>query len=102
VPGINTATDLNWFDGTYDDLLAYVSVEPAVDEIPLAGLQARVTVEKLSLRSGPGMNYGCVGDLQEGDLVNVVSMAGDDIWIQVGPGRWAPFRSQGKRYMELE
>jgi lysozyme len=102
VPGIDTATDLNWFNGTYDDLLAYVSTESVGDEIPLAGLQARVTAEKLNVRSGPGMNYGDIGDLHEGDVVNVVSLAGEDIWIQVEPGKWAPFRSRGKRFMELE
>ncbi len=103
VPGINAATDLNWFNGSYDELLDYVGGEPVViDEMPLAGLKARVAVESLTLRSGPGMNYGDVGDLREGDLVNVVSLSGDDIWIQVEPGKWAPFRSRGKRYMELE
>jgi len=102
VPGIQAATDLNWFNGSYDELLDYVDGEPVVDEMPLAGLKARVAVETLTLRSGPGMNYGDVGDLQEGDLVNVVSLSGDDIWIQVEPGKWAPFRSRDERYMELE
>ena len=102
VPGIGAAADLNWFNGSYEDLLAYVSVEPEEDEIPLAGLRARVTSERLSLRSGPGMNFGQIGVLEKGDMVNVVSLAGDDIWIQVEPGRWAPFRSRDQRYMELE
>ena len=102
MPGIGAAADLNWFNGSYDDLLAYVSVEPELDDIPLAGLRARVTSERLSLRSGPGMNYGQVGVLEEGEVVNVVSLAGDDIWIQVEPGKWAPFRSRDQRHMELE
>jgi lysozyme len=102
VPGIHAATDLNWFNGGYDELLDYVDSEPVVDEMPLTGLKARVVVETLTLRSGPGMNYGDVGCLQEGDLVGVVSLSGDDIWIQVEPGKWAPFRSRGERYMELE
>ena len=102
VPGIDAATDLNWFNGSYDDLLAYVSVEPVQDEVPLAGLQARVTTEQLYVRSGPSMNYGDVGDLHEGDVVNVVSLAGEDVWIQIEPGKWAPFRFRGKRLMELE
>ena len=102
VPGIDAATDLNWFNGSYDDLLAYVSVEPVQDEVSLAGLQARVTTEQLYVRSGPSMNYGDVGDLHEGDVVNVVSLAGEDVWIQIEPGKWAPFRFRGKRLMELE
>ena len=102
VPGIDAATDLNWFNGSYEDLLDYAGGEPVPDEMPLAGLKARVTVDTLDLRSGPGMNYGDVGDLHEGDLVNVVSLSGQDIWIQVEPGKWAPFRWRGERYMELE
>jgi GH25 family lysozyme M1 (1,4-beta-N-acetylmuramidase) len=102
VPGIHAATDLNWFNGSYEDLLAYVDAEKVGEQRPQGGLQARVTAEKLSMRSGPGMNYGYVGDLQEGDVVNVVSLAGEDIWIQVEPGKWAPLTSRGKRFMELE
>jgi lysozyme len=102
VPGIATATDLNWFSGTHGDLLEYASVEPGGAEIPLASLRARVMVEELKVRSGPGMNYGEVDALQKGDVVNVVSMGGEDIWLQFEPGKWAPFRSRGRRYMELE
>ncbi len=102
VPGIGTATDLNWFNGTYEELLVYVEGEPEVDEIPLEGLEARVVVESLNLRSGPGMNYGQVAELEEGDRVTVVTFCGEDVWVQVEPGKWAPFRSRGQRYMELE
>jgi lysozyme len=102
VPGVHAATDLNWFNGSYEDLLAYVNVEEKREETPQSGLRARVTTEKLSVRSGPGMNYRHICDLQEGDVVNVASLAGEDIWIQVEPGKWAPFRARGKRFMELE
>jgi len=102
VAGIGPATDLNWFNGGADDLRTYADAEPIEDVLPLEGLRARVAVERLSLRSGPGMNYGHVGDLHEGDHVNVVSLSGEDIWIQVEPGKWAPYRARGKRYMELE
>ena len=102
VPGIGVATDLNWFNGGYDELLEHVDREPVKTEPPFAGLQARVAVETVGLRSGPGMNYGQVGVLSEGDLVDIVSLSGEDIWIQVAPGMWAPYRALGKRYMELE
>jgi len=102
VTGIGPATDLNWFNGGEEDLLAYVDAESPDDGPPFEGLEARVAVERVSLRSGPGMNYGQVGELHQGDRVKVVSLSGEDIWIQVEPGKWAPFRSQGKRYMELE
>jgi len=102
VPGIAAYTDLDWFNGSFDDLLQYAEREPAEPEVPLEGLSARVAVETLSLRSGPGMNYGEVGVLEKGDRVNIVSLSGEDIWIQVEPGKWAPYRALGNRYMELE
>ncbi len=102
VPGIGPGTDLDWFNGDYAELLAYAGREPVVDEAPPDGFRVRVAVETLTLRSGPGMNYGRVGALQEGDLVRVVTFCGQDVWIQVEPGKWAPFRSRGTRYMELE
>lgn len=102
VSGIGPATDLNWFNGSYDELREYAAAEGRTDEMPLAGLQACVAVDELGLRSGPGMNYGRVGKLSRGDVVNVVSVSGDDVWIQVEPGKWAPFRARNKRYMELQ
>lgn len=102
VTGIGAATDLNRFNGDEDGLLAYVNAQATDEGPPLEGLKARVAVERLRVRSGPGMNYEPVGELREGELVNVVSLSGEDIWIQVEPGRWAPYRALGKRYMELE
>jgi lysozyme len=102
VPGIDVRTDVNWFNGSLDDLIAYAGVERVEEVPPAEGLQARVTTEKLTLRSGPGANYQRVGDLEEGEVVNVVSLGGEDIWIQVEPGKWAPFTSRHERYMELE
>ena len=102
VPGIRRVTDLNWFHGSYEDLLAYVDGEPAETEPPAVGLQARVTVETLAVRAGPGLNYEHVGDLREGALVDVVSLAGDDVWIQIAPEQWVPFMSRDEQHMELE
>jgi hypothetical protein len=102
VPGIGAATDLNWFNGSYDDLLAYAQTSPEETEQPVAGLQARVGVDKLGVRSGPGLNYEPVEGLRGGDVVPVVSLAGDDVWVEIAPGKWAPFRSRGQQYMEIE
>lgn len=102
VPGIGAATDLNWFNGSGDDLLAYAGTGPVEEEPPDAGLQARVTAETVGLRSGPGLNYERVGDLQKGDVVSFGSLAGDDVWLEIEPGKWAPFKSRDEQYMELE
>lgn len=101
VPGIGPATDLNWFHGSHEDLLAYADAEPEDREPPAAGLRARVTAETLAVRNGPGLNYEHVDDLHEGDVVNVVLLAGRDVWIQIEPEKWVPFRSRDREYLEL-
>lgn len=104
VPGIAAATDLNWFAGSYDDLLVYVNAEPEPDSEPQpsVGLRARVVAPRLNVRSGPGVNYSDVGDLYEGDVVNVVSLDGKDVWVEFEPGKWVALLFRGTRYMELE
>ncbi|RLC78560.1 MAG: glycoside hydrolase [Chloroflexi bacterium] len=102
VPGIAAATDLNQFNGSYDDLLACANAEPEPEPQPSAGLRARVTASRLNVRSGPGVNYSDVGDLHAGDVVNVVSLDGKDVWVEFEPGKWVALVFHGTRYMELE
>ncbi|MEA3342216.1 MAG: GH25 family lysozyme [Chloroflexota bacterium] len=104
VPGIAAETDLNQFNGSYDDLLAYANTEPEPrpEPQPSAGLRARVTASRLNVRSGPGVNYSDVGDLHAGDVVGVVSLDGEDVWVEFEPGKWAALVFHGTRYMELE
>lgn len=119
-------TDLNWFNGSYDELLAYAqqapdipgrdpgeepdagattgpapdtrAVEPATPQRP----RARVTNATLRVRSGPGVNYSHVGDLVEGDEVEIVDIAGKEVWVAIGPGQWAAMTFNGTRYMSLK
>ncbi len=102
VPGISAAsTDLNWFAGTYEALLTYATTEPQPQPKPKAGLRARVSAATLNIRSGPGVNYGDIGDLRADDVVNIIALDGTDVWAEIQPGKWAAFASHGKRYMEL-
>ncbi len=102
LPGIAAETDVNWFNGSYDDLLAYANVGPEIKPRPSVGLRARVTASRVNVRSGPGVNYSDIGDLYEGDVVNVVSIDGKDVWIEFEPGKWGALVFRGTRYMELE
>jgi uncharacterized protein YgiM (DUF1202 family) len=83
-------------------LLAYAEAGVREVEPPVAGLQARVRAERLGVRSGPGLNYEVVEELREGDVVHVVSVAGEDVWVEIEPGKWVPFRSRGQQYIEIE
>jgi len=116
VPGIGPATDLDWFAGSYDDLLAYAgqrpepepepepdpAPEPEPEPEPAGGRRARVLVRKLNVRAGPGINYADIGDLRQGDVVDVLSFDGKDVWVEIEPGKWAAMVYRGRRYLELE
>lgn len=102
VSGISAATDLNWFDGTYEDLLAYAGKEGEVPEIPKTGWRARVTTSKLNVRSGPGTDFEDLGDLYEGDVIDILILSGEDVWVEFEPGKWAAVALEGERYLEPE
>ena len=101
VPGINSSTtDLNWFAGNYEDLLAYAGGKQPQPQ-PKVKLQARITEPELKIRSGPGVNYEHIGDLHAGDVINVATLKGRDIWIEFEPGKWSAFAFREEQYMEL-
>ncbi len=85
------STDLNWFAGTYEDLLAYAGKEQQPPPEPIAPWRMRVVIPKLNVRSGPGRTYKDLGDLHEGDMIEVLALAGKDAWVEFEPGRWAAF-----------
>ncbi len=114
VAGVSSQnTDLNWYNGTFDDLLAYCKRLPEPDDSRIiaseAGRsevaprpQARVTNPTLRVRSGPGAQYEHIGDLRAGDVVNILALEGSEVWVAIGPGQWAAFTFRGERYMTLE
>jgi len=98
------STDLNWFSGSYDDLLAYAGKEREALPEPVVLWRARVIIPKLNVRSGPGRRFRNIGDLHEGDVVEVFSLTGQDVWVEFEPGKWAAFTlgdDEDTPYMEI-
>lgn len=102
VSGVRASTDLNWFDGTYEDLLAYAGRDGGVPEVPKTGWRARVTTSKLNVRSGPGTDFEDIGDLYEGEVIDILTLSGEDVWVEFEPGKWAAVSLEGERYLEPE
>lgn len=108
VPGSGSPnTDLNWFNGTEDDLRAYAgATEPGATLVrppkPAAGMRARVTVPELRVRSGPGIHHAHIGDLKQGDEITITAIQGDEVWVQIEPGKWAALCFQGVTHINLD
>jgi lysozyme len=100
-------TDLDQFNGSYDELLAYAKrpaepVDVVAKTLATRRLQARVIYPTLRVRSGPGVEYDHIGDLKAGDVLDILAVDGDDVWIAFEPGKWAAFTVRGDTYLELE
>lgn len=113
VAGVSSRnTDLNWFNGSHDDLLAYAAKEPdgeaAADDAAGAAedakpaLRLRVTTPSLRVRSGPGVQYDYLEDLQSGDVIEILALDGSEVWVSFAPGKWAALTFRGERYMSFE
>lgn len=129
-------TDLNWFNGSYNDLLAYARKSSTLpgrregmsdtgetaptdttetlttddtasrtSELAQAAaprLRARVTNAFLRVRNGPGVNYGHLRDLVEGDEIEIQDIDGKEVWLKIGPDEWVALVYNGTRYVVIE
>jgi GH25 family lysozyme M1 (1,4-beta-N-acetylmuramidase)/uncharacterized protein YraI len=100
VPGIPSDTDLDWFNGSYSDLMSYANQNPPP---PVSNiLQSRVIVPVLNIRNGPGVNYNKVGELRGGDFVRIKNISGNDAWVQYESGKWCAFAYGGGKFITIE
>ncbi len=101
-------TDLDWFNGSYEDLLAYAAKESGGEEekeekeAVERALRLRVTSPMLRVRSGPGVQYDHLEDLHAGDVIDILALDGAEVWVSFAPGKWAALTFQGERYMTFE
>ncbi len=102
VPGISSGTDLNWFNGSYEDLVNY-SGQSVTEPTPVntSGLSARVLVSVLNIRSGAGISYKNIGTLLKNATVNIINLGGTDVWIKSEAGTWSACYHAGSQYMEV-
>lgn len=71
-------------------------------DAPDFGLFGRVATPLLNVRSGPGLDYPDIGDVVEGQELDILNIAGEDAWIEIEPGKWVAVSHRGKRYVKIE
>ncbi len=96
-PGIAGEVDLNWFNGSYDDLLKYC--QATISPVQGQRVKAKTT---LNVRNGPGINYVDIGDLAAGAVVTIGKVDGTDVWVQIDPGKWIALAYKGDRNARTE
>jgi lysozyme len=96
-PGIAGEVDLNWFNGSYDDLLKYCQATVP----PWPGLRVKAKTV-LNVRNGPGINYVDSGDLAAGADVTIGKVDGTDVWVQIDADKWIALVYKGERNARTE
>ena len=102
-PGITSATDMNYFNGSYEDLVNYAGQVPVTPPPvnPVTGLRAKVLVSVLNIRSGASTSFKLVGTLLKDKVVQAINLGGKDLWIQFETGKWAASSTGGATFMEI-
>jgi lysozyme len=91
-PGIASEVDLNWFNGSYDDLLKCCQAD-----IPQPIGQCARVKSTLNIRNGAGINYQDIGDLPSGAEVTIGQIDGTDVWVQIDASKWIALAYKGER-----
>ncbi len=81
--------------------LAYKGTRYARSEVGGNGLQARVQVDGLNVRKGPGVENDVVGTLKVGDAVPITDVGGKDAWGEIEPGKWIALAFRGDTYVDI-
>jgi hypothetical protein len=94
------AVDLNYFKGTYNDLLAFLDKAPVTPPAPPPKIfEGRViNANILTIRTGPSINYPATGYLNRGDKVEVTEIGGKDAWVKHERG-WSAMKVGDKTYI---
>ncbi|MDI6769752.1 MAG: GH25 family lysozyme [Anaerolineales bacterium] len=74
---------------------------PTPEPVPGGGLRYRVLTDVLNVRSVPSTsNNTPVRQLRRGDIVNLVNIAGSDVWIEIAPGEFCAAQIGSIKYLE--
>jgi GH25 family lysozyme M1 (1,4-beta-N-acetylmuramidase)/uncharacterized protein YraI len=107
VNGVSSDVDLDWFNGSYADLISYSNqnpppiVPPIVPPSAPSILKCQTLVPILNIRNGPGINYSKVGELKAGEIVTIKNISGYDAWVQFDIGKWCAAIYGGVKFLNL-
>jgi GH25 family lysozyme M1 (1,4-beta-N-acetylmuramidase) len=113
LPGFTTAVDINVWNGDYQSLVNWIQPQtsapipdPAPIPVPIpvtpaTGLNFKVDIAKLNVRSGPATTYPVVDTVSLGDIEPALYLAGNDAWIMIGVDRWICIKQGATTYAGL-
>ena len=98
----SVALDMNYFNGSYDDLLKLCD-QPAIPDVDVESpppdncLFQGTVLKTLNVRSAPSLSGTIIDQLPVGTRVNVYDISGLETWYNIGTNRWCA----GKYYGDM-
>jgi hypothetical protein len=90
IPGIDSAVDVNWFNGDGTQLLGLFGNGTLPPQGPSGRWQFKVLTEGLSVRAGPGTGFMKVGSLAKGTVVEADDFrVAQSSWVHHNKGGWS-------------
>lgn len=75
--------------------------EPPPPPEPGTHTRMQVAVPALNIRSAPAvLDDNDIGDLHQGDVIEVLNVAGESAWVEFEPGKWACAQQGSERYLQ--
>lgn len=99
VPGVPGPCDLNWFNGSQQQLMTYAG--QTAPQPPPVPARMRVTAQTVNIRTGPDTSFNAVGMLRNGQTIDILALDGRDMWVRVGVDRWAALAFRGQRFLRV-
>jgi hypothetical protein len=78
------------------------TVEVFDDAVDIPTLKFEVVHETLNVRSGPGIQYPILDQLQGGDAFSGKRLHSAGVWVEIEPGKWCALSFQGFTYLKVK
>jgi hypothetical protein len=90
------------YNGTLEQMMTRFHL-PALEGMPDQPQgqypRMRVNTRVLNVRSGPGKDYPDLGDLHQGDIVDLLRIGGQNAWVEFAPGKWCCAALDNEQYL---
>ncbi len=99
-PGCTCAADGDWFNGSLSQMRQWFGNYHQVDPAPAIPFQVKSLFDNLHIRRNPSVLSKEVGHLAKGEVVDVLELGGNEVWVKHNRG-WTAVEIGGYRYMEV-
>jgi GH25 family lysozyme M1 (1,4-beta-N-acetylmuramidase) len=100
-PGCTCAADGDWFNGSLEQMRSWFgNYHPQEDSLPAVPFQLKSLFDGLHVRRQPRISAHEVSHLAKGEVVDLIDLAGMDVWIRHAGG-YTAVEINGYRFMEV-